>query len=329
MYKRQRIGLPFTYGVCGQDYNEVYVNANGHLTFGAPGGQDPLPPDWVVGESFFLDGPPRIAGLWTDLQPFNPFVGQQGIVYFTTTNNTFTATWEDVPEWSFPFGIGSNTFSITLKQGASQAIVEYGDLDADFGIAGVSCGLGQTGGAEQATNLRQGKKSTTHNFNNQTAVYEFYFGGTDLSDYTLKYNTTKHKLKDKFEKNNSIGEAAAIAVPFTSAPNSMFTEIAPAAGDVDYYSFEGTAGDFVSIEVTRSQIDSVLAVFDANGNFLAANDDFGGTLLSKVEGFLPYTGTYYVAVTFCCDYDFDGVDPGQGGDLDGGRYVLAIETSTP
>jgi len=320
------LGLLFTYGICGQDYNEVYVNANGHLTFGAP----PPAPDWDVTLGGFLNGPPRIAALWTDLQPFNLGTGEpQGTVYFSTTNNTFTATWENVAEWSFPDGIGANTFSITLKQGASQATVNYGDMSTNFGIAGVSCGLAQTGGVEQATTLRVGKKQTTHNFNNQTAVYEPYFGDSDLSNYSLKYNTTKHKLKDKFEKNNSVGEAAAVSLPFSSAPNSMFTELAPAAGDVDYYEFEGTAGNALVAQVSRGQIDSVLGLFDSNGTLIAANDDSGGTLLSSFGVILPYTGTYYIGVTFCCDYDFDGVDPGQGGALDGGRYVLELETFTP
>ena len=32
-----------------------------------------------------------------------------------------------------------------------------------------------------------------------------------------------------------------------------------------------------------------------------------------------------MAVTFCCDYDFDGVDPGQGAPFDEGRYVLDVQ----
>lgn len=308
------LGLPFTYGICGQDFNAVYVNANGSLTFGSP----PTGLDFFVSAPAFLDGPPRIAGLWTDLD--STF---QGSVYFTRTNNTFTVTWDNVPEW---LSDNSNNFSITLKKGASQATVKYGNLDAPNGIAGVSCGLAQTGGVEAETTIRTSKKQSTKNFNNQTAVYEWFTGfDNNLSGYKVKYNTTKHKLSDVFESNDSLADAAAVSLPFNTAPNSMFTEIAPEAADIDFYRFEAEAGQYLIAEVSRGQIDSVMALFDSAGNFLTADDDTNG-LLSRIGGTLPYTGTYYLAITFCCDYDFDGVDPGQGPPLDGGRYVLDVQT---
>lgn len=316
-----RIGLPFTYGICGQEFSDVYVNANGHLTFGAGD------PDFTESAAEFLGGPPRIAGLWYDLSPFNLFTGApQGSVFYTTTNNTFTVTWEDVPE--FP-DFGSNSFSIVLKKGASQATVNYGNLDAVFGLAGVSCGLAQTGGVEPETTLKVSKKRTTKNFNGETAVYELFSDGdNDLSNYSVKYNTTKHKLSDVYEDNNSIGAAAAVTAPFNTAPNSMFTELAPSAADIDFFSFEASAGQYFIADVTRGQIDSVIGLFDAGGVLIAASDDKGtgsNPLLSRIEGVIPADGTYYLAVTFCCDYDFDGVDPGQGDPLDGGRYVLDLQ----
>lgn len=310
-----RLGLPFTYSICGQDFNDVYVNANGNLTFGAGNS------DFSESAREMLDGPPRIAGLWDDL---NPSAG--GAVYFTTTNNTFTVTYEDVPEW---LSTGSNTFSIELKQGASQATVNYGRLDAVDGLAGVSCGLAQTGGVEPEIELRDSPKRTTHNFNGDTALYEWFSAGdNDLANYSVTYNTTKHKLDDVFENNNSIGTAAAITAPFNTAPNALFTELSPSGADIDFFSFEGEAGNYFIAETTRGQIDSVLGLFDAGGSLIAANDDKGtGTnpLLSRIEGALPSTGTYYLAVTFCCDYDFDGVDPGQGAPFDEGRYVLDLQ----
>jgi hypothetical protein len=308
-----RLGLPFTFEICGQAFGDVYVNANGNLTFGASSS------DFSESAADMLNGPPRIAGLWDDLNP-----SQGGSVYYTTTNNTFTVTWDGVPEF---FSTGSNTFSIELKQGSSQATVDYGDLSATDGLAGVSCGAALTGGLEPQVEINDSPNSTTHNFNGNTALYEvFSFSNpNDLANYSVKYNTTKHDLDDVFEPNNSIAAAAAITTPFNTAPNEFFTEISPAAADIDFYSFEAEVGQYLIAETTRGQVDTVLGLFDSAGNLIAGDDDGGVGLLSKIEGGLPYTGTYYLAVTFCCDYDFDGVDPGQGPPFDEGRYVLELQ----
>lgn len=307
--------LPFTYEICGQSFDAVFVNANGNLTFGAGSS------DFSESAQDMLNGPPRIAGVWDDLNP-----SQGGSVYFTTTKNTFTVTYEEVPQF---FASGSNTFSITLKKAASQAIVDYGDMDVLDGLAGVSCGLFQTGGVEPEIEINDSPNRTTHNFNGDTALYEWFSGfDNDLANYSVKYNTTKHELPDVFESNNSLGTAAAIVPPFNTAPNSQFTEISPAAGDIDWFQFDAQAGQYFVAETTRGQIDSVLGLFDAGGNLLAFNDDaFSGSnpLLSRIEGIIPADGTYFVAVTFCCDYDFDGVDPGQGLPFDEGRYVLDVQ----
>jgi hypothetical protein len=53
--------------------------------------------------------------------------GRGGTVTFDETPNTFTVTWDGVPEYP---AVGSNTFSATLKRGGNQAVVEYGDLGA-------------------------------------------------------------------------------------------------------------------------------------------------------------------------------------------------------
>jgi hypothetical protein len=311
------LALPFTYGICGQDFDSVFVNANGNLTFGAGNS------DFSESAQEMLDGPPRIAGAWDDLNPT-----QGGSVYFTTTDNTFTVTYEDVPEF---FATGANTFSIELKKDVAQATITYGDMTVTDGLAGVSCGLFQTGGIEPERVLRIEEDETTHNFNGETAIYEIFDGGdNDLADYSLKYNTTMNGLRDRYETgrkfgNNSLRRAAAITLPFNTAPNSMFTEISPAAADIDFFSFEAEAGQYIIAETTRGQIDSVLGLFNSAGVLIAANDDGGTGLLSRIEGTLPADDTYTLAVTFCCDYDFDGVDPGQGAPFDEGRYVLEVE----
>ena len=133
----------------------------------------------------------------------------------------------------------------------------------------------------------------------------------------------KHDLKDVYEPNNSLAKAEPVSIPFNTAPNSMYTEISPAAADIDFFSFTAQEGQYIIAETTRGDLDTVLGLFDSAGNLLAGNDDFNG-LLSRIEGILPADDTYTLAVTFCCDYDFDGDDPGQGLPFDEGRYVLDV-----
>ncbi len=82
-------------------------------------------------------------------------------------------------------------------------------------------------------------------------------------------------------------------------------------GDIDVYSFHGTAGSQVTIEIFAqrlilpdlgwqgSYLNSVLELLDANCNQLAVNDDIdpGIVLDSLIQNFtLPYTGTYFIRV---------------------------------
>ena len=147
-----------------QAFGSVYVNANGNLTFGAGDS------DFTESDGEFRDGPARIAGLWHDLQPVDPFGNPQGSVFFNQTNDSFTVTWENVPEWGFPSGVGSNTFAITLNENSEpqcvaeedddddsfeddndrpDAVIDYVALSSPSGLAGVTGGLAVTSGAEQ------------------------------------------------------------------------------------------------------------------------------------------------------------------------------------
>ena len=55
--------LPFSFPFYGNNYTEVYVNANGNLTFGTSS------PDWTESLPEMESGLPRIAPLWNDLAP--------------------------------------------------------------------------------------------------------------------------------------------------------------------------------------------------------------------------------------------------------------------
>lgn len=314
-----QITLPFTFELCEQEFDSVYINANGNLTFGEGD------TDFTESANDFLNGPPRIAALWDDLSPFNLITGApQGTVTYSESGNSFSVLYSDVPEF---LNTGSNTFEITLKRSSNHIDIQYGEITAADGLVGVSCGLAVTSGTEVETDLSAlGGRINLHN---QPAVYEWFSGfDNDLSDDLLRFNGTSDFNDGWAEPNNSPKQAKSITLPFNSSDLKDYTEIDPAGADIDFYEFDGSAGQTLVAEVTRGQIDSVMGLFYLVGKgnntqaFLVdANDDASG-LLSALQTELPLDGRYAIAVTFCCDYDFDGVDPGQGAPLDGGRYVL-------
>jgi hypothetical protein len=307
------LALPFPFKMCGQEFASVFVNANGNLTFGAPS------TDFSETVNELLAGPPRIAGVWDDL---NPAAG--GVVTFDQTANTFTVRYEDVPE--FP-ATGSNTFSITLKRSANHATINYGDISALDGLAGLTCGGAVASGFENETNLRRADENRTINLNNQTGAFEIFTASdNDLDGFNLTFVNFKNGFVDVFERhsgNDDIDHARAISLPFSTAPQHLYSAIDPVGGDVDYYRFRARAGDILALEVVRGGFDSVLGVFDADtGTLLAVDDDggFGGVgglsrllLQANVDLNLAVAVSAYPDLTFA----------GTSGDT-GGRYVLVV-----
>ncbi|MDA2926236.1 matrixin family metalloprotease [Acidobacteria bacterium AH-259-G07] len=94
----------FSFPFFGNVYTKLVVNSDGNLTFGV-GDSASTPRD----ESRFLSGPPRIAPLFTDLDP-----SKAGEVTATAQNGRITFTWEDVPEFTITGTRPGNKFSVTL-----------------------------------------------------------------------------------------------------------------------------------------------------------------------------------------------------------------------
>ncbi|WP_346289754.1 PPC domain-containing protein [Sphaerothrix gracilis] len=62
----------------------------------------------------------------------------------------------------------------------------------------------------------------------------------------------------------------------------------------DEYTFAGEAGQAVTIELSSSEFDPVLSLLSPEGEEIAVNDDYGGTLNSTIVITLPADGTYKV-----------------------------------
>lgn len=297
--------LPFTFKICDQAFDALFVNGNGNVTFGTGSG------DFTESIVEFLAGPPMIAGLWDDLNS-----GAGGQVFFNQTSSTFTVTFENVPEF---VATGSNTFSIKLHKSSNHVDVTYGSLTAADGLAGVSCGGDVTSGFERPTNLTS--SNARRNLKSQPAQFELFGleNPVDLSGKTAKYNA-KASFEDEFENNDTLNKAEDIHLPFTTEELDDFTEIEPDGDDVDYFEFRAKAGDILAIETVRGNLDTVIGLFDEDtGDLLITDDDSGDALLSRLLVQVNVDIDLAVAVSTFPDFDFDGL--GGAGD---GRYVLAI-----
>lgn len=123
----QEVPLPFTFTLCGADYNSVWVGSNGFVTFGAPN------TDFSESVADLLSGPARIAMLWDDL---NPAAG--GTITAAAVGPDFVVTYTGVPEYNTA---NSNSFTLTLRPDNTFNI-DYPGFDATDGLVGESLGNG-------------------------------------------------------------------------------------------------------------------------------------------------------------------------------------------
>ncbi len=105
------------------------------------------------------------------------------------------------------------------------------------------------------------------------------------------------------------------------------------SGDFDFYSVDLDAGQTITADTeVDASFDSVLVVYDASGEIVAANDDDGVSLASRVSFTPADTGTYYVMVagfggSVLPEDPFDS-GSGLGAGSEGG-YDLLITTAEP
>ncbi|NNK34099.1 MAG: hypothetical protein HKP02_13295 [Xanthomonadales bacterium] len=310
-----QLSLPFSFELCEQSFDSIFVHANGFVTFGAPS----TGVNWIENSSIFLSAQPRIAMLWDDLSPFNLFTGaQQGLVTYAQSKNDFSVIFEDVPEFGF-FPVGANSFTLTLKRSSNHIDIDYGDMTASDGLVGVSCGGAVTSGLETASDLSAIRGRI--NLHNQPAQYELFTSFAnplDLGNDSVNFTGTTNFEDNWAGKNDTQRKARSLNLPFSSADVGRFTEIEPAGADIDWYRFDVDAAQTLIVEIVAGQLDSLIKVVAPDGTEYV-DDDGGAGLLSKVIVPNTMAGTYYLAVTTFPDVGFTGA----GGS--GGRYVMEID----
>jgi hypothetical protein len=152
----------------GQNWTSVFVNGNGNLTFGAGNS------DFSESVADLLNGPPRIAALWDDLNS-----GAGGQVTAEWAAGQLTVSFVNVPEF---VATGSNSFSVTLHA-SGQYTITYGAVSALDALAGTTQGSG-------AANPGESNLSSAVVWPATGTTFELFTGGADpfdLDNLTLDF----------------------------------------------------------------------------------------------------------------------------------------------
>ncbi len=117
----------FAFPFCGEDWDEVTLQANGRLTFGFSNHGSIPSAVGLTGQT------PQLAPFWTNLDP-----SDGGSVLVTEdAGASFTVTFQDVPVKNQPTAV--NSFDLILWPDGT-ATFDYGNVDAEVGLVGWSCG---------------------------------------------------------------------------------------------------------------------------------------------------------------------------------------------
>ena len=137
-----------------------------------------------------------------------------------------------------------------------------------------------------------------------------------------KQASVENMIRQRKSGNIVSGDPCAMSVPITvgqTLNGSLASGDCQLQGGtlIDFYSFNGTAGQPVSISLTSGDFDTYLYLLDANGNVIDQNDDSGSGTDSRIpiDGgviTLPYTGEYFIGA--------NSYDPSTG------NYSLSLNT---
>jgi len=148
--------------------------------------------------------------------------------------------------------------------------------------------------------------------------------------YTLDRGAVNLRPVDPYEPNDDPGTAASLSY----GTQTSLAYIAGKPRDVDYFAFQGQAGDRIRATTSAKgdpavggQLDTVLVLRDAAGQIVGYNDDYVNSD-SRLELTLPLTGRYTLEVSsFRILGPSMGTDParGQPDDSPFNRYRLRLE----
>jgi hypothetical protein len=145
---------------------------------------------------------------------------------------------------------------------------------------------------------------------------------TQKTPSELKNPGIQRIVQSRKAGNLAAGDPCLMDVPITlgTPVNGALAADDCAVGDgtvIDFYSFNGTAGQPIAISMNSSEFDTYLYLFDDGGNIIDENDDSGIDTNSRIpiDGgvmTLPYTGEYFIGA--------NSFDPSVG------NYTISLDT---
>ncbi|MDW8256528.1 MAG: DVUA0089 family protein [Acidobacteriota bacterium] len=126
------------------------------------------------------------------------------------------------------------------------------------------------------------------------------FGNKGGRDFTYEASVTltggAPARVNESEPNNAFAQAQAIT------PDVLIVGRLDPAGDVDFFSFTANPGQRLTVDINArsltppSEADTIVTLFDSNGQQLAENDDAEGALDSLLTFEIPRSGQYFVRI---------------------------------
>ena len=181
------VQLPFDFPFYGQTYHELYINSDGNLTFTAP---DTAATDRSLGRA--TAGPPRIAGLFDDLDP----TASPGGVRVLAQPDIFIVSWPQVPEWS-DTGYGARqNFQVRLYPDG-RIDIAWSGVTASAAVVGIAPGhlAGSSSlvsfsndTADEFTGAVMERFGNSLEVDITTAAQQFYRSHEDAYDYLVIFN---------------------------------------------------------------------------------------------------------------------------------------------
>jgi len=178
------VDLPFSFPFYGARYTQVFVHADGNLTFAAA---DAGPGERSMGR--FLSGPPRIGAFFADLDP-----SRGGSVSSRLGPDRAVFSWSGVPGGA---QINRNSFQVTLLPAGEIDLVYGGEMQSREAIVGLSPGSVARLTAVDLSAARPSsvagaaaeRFSETEKLDLASTIRRFYLGHPDLFEQVVVYTT--------------------------------------------------------------------------------------------------------------------------------------------